>query len=235
METIKFIEQGSPEWHALRLKRFTASEGFRLVADAKREMTEAELVEWKKQFPKSTSKQCVDPKLLAEGAMTYILEVASERLTGKPAKVEFENDAIRHGKLHEPIAKQLFAAVYDVVVEDAQFVEYLSYGGASPDGLIGTDIGMEIKCPMSQAIHMKYRTLTNYEDLKANHPNHYWQIIFGLLATGRKFWKFVSYHPDFEPAKQLKVINVPRIEEDIELLKTKLEAAEKACQYVVTL
>lgn len=235
METIQFIEQGSAEWHALRLGKFTASEAHRLMGDCKRDMNETELAAWKISNPKSTAKQCVDPKLLSDGAMTYVLEVASERLTGKPAKIEFENEAMKWGKLHEPIAAGIYAAVYNVVLEEAAFIPYLTYGGASPDRLIGNDIGVEFKCPVSQAIHMKYRTLSNYEDLKANHPNHYWQIIYGLLASQRKFWKFVSYHPHFDPAKQLKVINVPRIESDIDLLKIKLDSAEKACQYVVTL
>jgi hypothetical protein len=228
--------QGTAQWHAKRLKRFTGSEGVRLVAEAKREMTEDELKAWKLANPKSTAKLCVDPHLLAEGAMTYVLEVASERLTGKPAKIEFENDAIRWGKEHEPIAKQLYSAVYDVEIIDIDFVEVkdMPYAGASPDGLIGDDVGMEIKCPQSQTVHLKYRTLQNYVDLKENCPNHYWQMVFGMLATGRKGWKFVSYHPHFEPAKQLKVITVPRVEEDIELLKIKLRAAEKACQFLLT-
>lgn len=229
------IIQGSPEWHAKRLKKFTASKAVKLVADAKRDMTEDELKAWKLANPTSKAKQCVDPHLLADGAQTYVLEVASERLTGLPAEKVFENDAIHWGKEHEPIAKQLYAAVYEVEVTEIDFVDYLDYGGASPDGLIGDDIGMEIKCPISQAIHLSYRTLQNYQDLKDNHPSHYWQIMFGLLATGRKFWKFVSYHPHFKPEKQLKVITVPRVEEDIELLRIKLAAAEKACLFAMTM
>lgn len=233
--TAPFIEQGSEEWLKQRLGRFTASEIHRLMGDCKRDMTEEELKEWKDKNPKSTAKQCVDPKLLSMGAMSYVLEVASERLTGQPAKFVFENQAMKWGKLHEPIGKQLYGAVYDVVVQDAQFIPVGTYAGASPDGLIGEDMGCEFKCPESPAVHMKYRTLQNYMDLKDNHPDHYWQCIDGLWVTKRKIWKFISYHPFYEPAKQLKIINVPAVAEDLALLEIKLEAAEKACQYVVTL
>lgn len=229
------IEQGSFEWHQLRLGKFTASEIHRLMGDCKREMTEDELKAWKEANPKSTAKQCVDPILLSDGAMTYVMEVASERETGKPAKIVFENDSMRWGKEHEPIAKQLYAAAYDVVVEDAPFVPYGENAGSSPDAFIGIEIGGEIKCPISPAVHMKYRTLTNYEDLKNNHPDHYWQCLMGLLATGRKFWKFMSFHPHYPPVKQLKIINIPRIEADLKLLEIKLTAAEKACQFLISM
>jgi hypothetical protein len=229
------VEQGSAEWHALRLKRFTGSEYSRLMGEVKRAMTEDELKAWKLANPTSKALQCVDPHLLSDGAMTYVQEVASERETGLPACQEFENDAMRWGKEHEPHAKALYAAAYDIVIDDIDFVPYLDYAGASPDGLIGETIGCEIKCPINRAKHMQYRTLENADDLKENHKDHYWQCLGGMLATGRKLWKFMSYHPDYPALKQLKIINVPWNDEDINLLKIKLTAAEKACQFLVNM
>lgn len=229
----QIIEQGSEAWLQLRLGKFTASEIHRLMGDCKRDMTEDELKAFKEKNPKSTAKQCVDPHLLSKGAMTYIMEVASERETGKPAKPFFENDAMRWGKEHEPSAKQLYSLAHDVEVLDAPFITYKEYAGASPDGFIGLIGGIEVKCPVSPAIHMAYRTLTNYGDLKENYADHFWQCIMGLKSTNRTFWKFMSYHPHYEPVKQLKIINIPRLEDELELLEIKLTAAEKACQFLV--
>lgn len=228
-----FAEQGSEAWLKQRLGRFTASEVFRLMGDVKRDMTEEELKAYKLANPKSTAKTIVDPHLLSTGAMTYVMEVASERETGKPAKIVKETDAMRRGKELEPVAKALYAAVYEVEITDVGFIEIGKHAGASPDGLIGEVGGIEIKCPESPAIHMQYRTLENYIDLKENHPNHFWQCMCGLLSLPeRKFWKFVSYHPDYKPAKQLKIINVPAVQEWLTLLEIKLTAAEAAAQFL---
>lgn len=227
--------QGTEEWLQERLGRFTASEIHRLMGDCKREMTEEELKAWKEANPRSTAKQCVDPTLLSSGALTYVMEVASERLTGRPAKQEFENDAMRWGKMYEPVAKQLYESVFDVRIDNVPFIPYLEYGGASPDGLIGSDIGCEFKCPISPAVHLQYRSLLDADDLKTNYPNHYWQCLKGMFTTRRKLWKFISFHPHYDALKQLKIIDVPWVEEDIQLLYIKLTAAEKACQFLLTI
>jgi hypothetical protein len=64
--------------------------------------------------------------------------------------------------------------------------------GASPDGLIGEDGGVEIKCPLVST-HVSY--------LLANKlPSDYFQQVQGgLLVTGRKWWDFVSYYPGLRP------------------------------------
>ncbi len=224
-------EQGSQEWLRLRLGKFTASCAYRLMAEAKRPMTEDELLKREKGSRATT---IADPVLLAKGALTYVQEVASERLTGVPAKVEFENDAMRHGKLHEPTARALYAAVYGREVDQIDFVPYLDYAGASPDGLVGLDIGCEIKCPISPAIHLLYRTIKTAEQLKDEKDEHYWQTMQGMLSTGRKMWHFISYHPSFPVLKQLHVVDVPWNDQDIDLLKIKLEAANKAATYLET-
>jgi hypothetical protein len=226
------VDQRTSEWHADRLGRFTASEVYRLMGEVKRPMTEEELEKREKGSRVTT---IVDNTLLSDGAMTYVLEVASERITGMPANEDIETFAMRWGREQEPNAKSLYAAAYDIVGTDCGFIKYLSYGGASPDWLIGEDIGCEIKCPLTRGKHMQYRTILNVDDFREKFKDHYWQCAKGMLSTNRKFWKFLSYHPHYPPVKQLKIVNVPRIEDDITLLKIKLEAAEKACQYLLTL
>lgn len=229
------VEQGSDAWHAIRNGKFTGSEVHRLMATETRPMTEQELIDYKKANPGSRVTTIADPYLLAKGARTYVEEVASERITGMPAKELFENDSMRWGKEHEPNAKKLLSLAHDMNGRNVAFIDYEDYAGMSPDWIVVVPgFGVEIKCPINRAIHLKYRTLQNADDLKMNHPDHYWQCAKGMLTTGYKFWKFVSYHPHYPPLMQLKIINVPRFEPDIELLKLKLSVANRAANYLLT-
>jgi len=64
--------------------------------------------------------------------------------------------------------------------------------GCSPDGLVGDEGGLEIKCPIGST-QVAY-LLSN--DL----PSEYYQQVQGtLLVTGRKWWDFVSYYPGLKP------------------------------------
>lgn len=61
--------------------------------------------------------------------------------------------------------------------------------GGSPDALVGEDGGLEIKCPSAttQIAYIRAGTI----------PNDYRCQIHGyLVVTGRKWWDFLSYHPD---------------------------------------
>lgn len=64
--------------------------------------------------------------------------------------------------------------------------------GCSPDGLIGEEGGIEIKCPEAQT-HVKYL-------LKGTLPEEYAAQVHGsMYVTGRKWWKFLSYRRHFPP------------------------------------
>lgn len=229
------VEQGSEAWHLLRIGRFSASEGSRLVADCSRPMTPEELTKWKRDNPSSRATTIVDPRMLADGAISYVIEVASERLTKKPAKEFYENDAMRWGKLYEPEAKKLFSMVYEIEGMDVGFVEFGDGAGASPDWIVMDRFGCEIKCPQTRDAHLKHFLFNNAQDLKDKCKDYYWQCVMGMLATGYTMWKFISYHPDYPPSHQLKVINVPRIDEDIALLEVKLEAAEERVAHILSI
>ena len=64
--------------------------------------------------------------------------------------------------------------------------------GCSPDGLIGDDGGIEIKCPAIQT-HIGY--LRNGELPKEYAP----QVHGSLYVTGRKWWKFLAYRRHMPP------------------------------------
>ena len=62
----------------------------------------------------------------------------------------------------------------------------------SPDGLIDEDGGIEVKCPMA-----KNHILTM---MAGDMPDKHKPQVHGLLyLSGRKWWDYLSYCPDFEP------------------------------------
>ena len=85
--------------------------------------------------------------------------------------------------------------------------------GCSPDGLIGDDGGIEIKCPFADT-HVRYL-------LAGEVPKDYAAQVHGSLwVTGRKWWRFVSYRRHFPPL----VITVERDEEIMEKIGDALGA-----------
>jgi putative phage-type endonuclease len=116
------IEQGSPEWHAQRLGKATASR----IAD---------IIATTKTGPSASR-------------VNYAAELVAERLTGQPAE-RFSNAAMQWGTEKEPEARAAYEFMADVDVALAEFVQHptIAMSGASPDGYIG-DVGLlEIKCP----------------------------------------------------------------------------------------
>ncbi len=64
--------------------------------------------------------------------------------------------------------------------------------GASPDGLIGEDCGIELKCPEAHT-HVKYL-------LGGELPKDYAAQVHGaMFVTGRPAWRFISYRRHFPP------------------------------------
>ncbi len=166
------VEQRSPEWFAARLGRLTASS----LGDA---------------FATTKSGYSTSRRNLK-------LRIVLERLTNKSQESGYTNAAMERGILLEPEARAAYEVESGLLVDEVGFIvhdELLT--GASPDGLIGEDGGLEIKCP-GAAAHLDY--------LRGEIPNEYQlQMCHGLWLTGRTWWDFVSYHPDFPDPLKLKV------------------------------
>jgi hypothetical protein len=81
--------------------------------------------------------------------------LAVERLTGATVDT-FQNDAMRRGTELEPEARAAYEAHTGELVEEVGFVPHpqLDYCGVSPDGLLGRDGLVELKCPASMAKHL---------------------------------------------------------------------------------
>lgn len=136
----------------------------------------------------------------------YRAQLAIERLTGFPLEEPYQNAAMEHGKLYEPVARMEFEAATGEIVMPVGFIKHptIEQVGCSPDGLIGDDDGIEIKCPYVPAIHLE--TITSKEI-----PSEYIAQVQGAMwVTGRKQWTFVSYSPVFPEHLRLFIRHVTR-------------------------
>lgn len=123
------IIQGSPEWHAIRCGKVTASRVADVVARTK--------TGW------------------GASRANYAAELIAERLTGTVAE-GFTNAAMQWGSQTEPDARRAYSFRTDVDVVEVGFVLHptIEFAGASPDGFVDADGLVEIKCP-NTATHIE--------------------------------------------------------------------------------
>lgn len=142
------IAQGSPEWHALRVGKVTASR----VADIMR----------KTKSGVSASRQ------------RYLGELVAERLTGQPY-IGFKSADMEWGNATEEAARDYYAFIRDAALAQVAFVDHptISMAGASPDRLVGDDGLLEIKCP---ATHTHIETLFGAAIEPDYHKQMLWQM-----------------------------------------------------------
>jgi len=178
------IEQGSDEWKQLRLGKVTASR----IADVMSQIKAGE----------------------SQSRSNYRIELVCERLSGEPTD-SFTNSHMQRGTELEPFARSAYEIKNKVFVEQVSFCDHLtvSMSGASPDGLVGKDGLIEIKCPM---------TKTHIETLlgKQVPAKYIKQIQWQLACTDRKWCDFVSYCPELPENMQLFISRVERDDEVID-------------------
>ena len=125
---------------------------------------------------------------------------------------------MQRGTELEPEARAWYEFEKNVEVIKAGFFEYNDWIGASPDGLVGEDGLLEIKCP-------KYSTMMDYLIKKELPKTYYYQVHGQLLVTDRQWCDFLAYHPSL-PKFVLRVERDKKI--DDEILDKLFEAIKKA-------
>ena len=174
--------QQTAEWFDARLGFLTASR----IADAlaKRKKGDGEL----------------------ETRYRYKLELAVERITGKPTE-HYVSKAMETGIEREPLARAAYELRTELNVVQTGFVFHpsIEWSGCSPDGLIGKTGLVEFKCP-SRHTHAEYLLgeLVPLEYI----PQMMWQ----MACCNRQWNVFVSYCPDFPEPLDLFVVRVDRDE-----------------------
>ncbi|HEU0063220.1 MAG TPA: YqaJ viral recombinase family protein [Hyphomicrobiaceae bacterium] len=186
------MKQHTPEWHAARLGRATASRASDWMAVLRTGGVPA------------VRKQ-------------YLAELVLERMTGVPFP-SYQSAAMLAGSELEPDARAAYAFFRNVDVIEVGFIEHpsIAMSGASPDGFVGDDGLLEIKCP-TPATHME--TLLRPEKVEGQYLD---QMMFQMACTGRAWCDFVSYNPHYPEPMRLSVVRVMRHDQVI-------DAIEKQC------
>jgi putative phage-type endonuclease len=172
------IEQGTDEWFAARIGKVTASRVADIIAKTKTGY--------------SSSRD------------NYMAQLICERLTNQKGE-SFTNAAMQWGTETEPLARLSYEVAQNVLVDQVGFVPHprILMAGASPDGLVGDNGLLEIKCPntathidtlLSETVPGKYNT----------------QMQFQMACTDREWCDFVSFDNRLPTELQLFVKRVPR-------------------------
>jgi putative phage-type endonuclease len=140
----------------------------------------------------------------------YRAELVAERLTGNPSS-RYVSAEMLHGIEQEPHARNAYEVITGYDVAPGGFVLHPVYdmAGASPDGLVGLDGLVEIKCP-NTSTHID-TLLTGDIDRRYVLQMH-WQ----MACTGRTWCDFVSYDPRLPLSMQTFVKRVERDEKLVE-------------------
>lgn len=172
--------QGTAEWWDARLGKPTASQFDRILTPKTRK-------------PSSAMKK-YRAQLLADWLMgQYVKEWEGNQWTERGIDLEGE-------------ARNYYAMMMDVRVEKVGFVlRDDGLVGGSPDGLVGVDGGLEIKC---------LEPVGHVELLLDEDPGYIGQVQGYMYLTDRSWWDILAYNPDLLP----KIIRIDRDEEYIKAL-----------------
>jgi putative phage-type endonuclease len=181
------IEQRTEEWFKQRLGKVTASAIANVIAKTK-----------------------TGPSASREN---YSTQLTLERLTGQQAEF-YTNAAMEWGTATEPQARTAYEVYREVLVDEVGFIDHptIAMSGASPDGFVGEDGLVEIKCPESKT---QMETLLNQKVPTKYQPQMQWQ----MACTGRKWCDFVSYDPRMPENLQIFVQRVERNDVYIKMLE----------------
>lgn len=188
MNAPELLIQGSPAWHQARCGRATVSCYSDILAKGKGITREK-----------------------------YLRKVVAERMTGKPIET-FHNGHMDRGEEQEPYGRMAYEALTGHFVDEVGFIPHPTLmTGCSPDGLIGSDGGLEGKSVIP--------TVQIETVLRGGYPpEHKPQIQGSLWITARQWWDFFSYSPDMPGRLQLYVFRVVRDENYIATLATEVAA-----------
>lgn len=175
------MDQRTPEWFSLRAGKVTASSLHKVMARTK----------------------------TGYGAdrANYHAQLVTERLTGLPAE-SYSNAAMQWGIDTEPQARAAYAMETGIVPVEIGFLRHptIADSGASPDGLVGDDGMVEIKCPNS-ATHIATLTGAGID------RKYLLQMQWQMACADRQWCDFASFDPRLPDEMQLHVQRVNRDEE----------------------
>lgn len=185
------VRQRTPEWHALRQKYSLTASNAQAIGNQ------------------------------GKGLETLVYEVLATKYS-TAEKDDYSNKDLERGEELEPQARAMYELETGNEVTEVGFVtneEISKMGGASPDGLVGDDGLVEIKC-FEDVKHFKM-TLGDFEI----ESKYEWQIQMQLLITERKWCDFVAFNPNYKKSLLIKRIYPDEVK--FEALRVGLKIGEE--------
>lgn len=196
------IEQRSEEWFEIRKGKITSSEIYKIMGK----------------------------KDLSDTAKTYLLEKVCEYFGGftEPAL----GAALNWGTELEPVAIEHYEKLAKVKVNKASFIPAGEHYGGSPDGLIGQEGIIEVKCPYKSSNHFKHGLIDSAEKFKDVAPGYYYQCVSNMICAGAQWCDFISFDPRVTEEYRMFIF---RLELNEEEAKNILERVRLAVTYMESL
>lgn len=186
------LEQKSDEWRYARLGLFTGSDFHVFLGDSKTKEDKL----WEKM---------------------------AERRYQDSDNEEFFSPYTERGNVLENEARRIYSAINECEVKLPGLVEcrnrYKDWAACSPDGIVGEDGIIEIKCLVAK-FFTQYTEGKHKNDFYIR-PEYKTQVQFNLFVTQRKWCDFIYYHPRGG-------IRIQRIFRDEEYIK-KIEDVLDSC------
>lgn len=188
-------QQGTPEWEIARCGRVTGS---------------CANIVMMKELPSGGE---------PAGKKDYRLQLAVERITGRPQMDDFQNRHTRRGNEQEPLARVAVERRYGIVICESGFLRHKEKMiGVSLDGHTRDFCTIaEMKCPKSTT-HVEYLRMGKL-------PAAYrWQVIHGLYVSGAERCIFASYDNRMPEGMELFSIDVKAKDLPLEEYGTALDS-----------
>lgn len=139
----------------------------------------------------------------------YMTQLVLERITKTRAE-SYSNAAMAWGTEQEPFARAAYEAHTGQMVEEVGFIQHpdIEDAGASPDGLVGDDGMVEIKCPSSSTALECW--LIHAQGGNPVDAKYYAQMQWQMRCADRSWCDYVVFDPRMPAKAQLFVFRVQR-------------------------
>jgi putative phage-type endonuclease len=186
--------------------------------------------ERKGRFTASRISELLGVKGLGLTGENYAFEKAVELVYGVDEEESFVSFDMQRGINLEPLAFRKFKEIKEldfIEVKESYFFPYTDDAGASPDGIVGEDAILEIKCPRPN----KFFKLVA-KGIDAIDSGYIDQMQMQMLCSNSVQCHFFNYII-FNGIEMWHEIIVPRNEKRIELIKERItEASKLRSEYV---
>jgi putative phage-type endonuclease len=151
-----------------------------------------------------------------KGLETLCFQKVADLMIGKPQK-SYTNEDMERGKKLEASARLLYELKTGNSVKEVGYLELNECTGCSPDGLVGDEGMIEIKCPSD-------RVFVEYLYKKEIDKKYFWQMQHQMSVADRKWCDYVLYNENLD---RIEIQRVERDEKAIEKIIIGLEAGIK--------